>query len=509
MGLIWLPLSLFANNLNIDNVELTGQNTSADYTMVQFDISWDNSWRNAVNWDAAWIFVKYRVSAGEWRHAYLDTDDSYHTAPTGSVINTGITGSYAPGVFIYRDVNGSGSNNWNNVQLRWNYGDNGLDDNDLVTVKVFAIEMVYVPQGAFDLGDATGGSTTDHFYDAGNGNGQPFRVTTQGAITTSASGAGNLWASGSIDAGTSDTNFPTGYNDFYCMKYEITQEQYVDFLNTLTRTQQNTRTETDISGTSITNRYVMSNYSMVMYRNGIRCDATLPASGPITVYCDIYGDGIYNEDNDGQNIACNFLTWMDGCAYADWAGLRPMTELEYEKTCRGDQAAVAGEYAWGNSNIYASGYTLSNRNYYNEVINGQPSSTGNASYETTTHQIGPLRVGIFALTSTTREEAGASYYGIMELSGNLSECTVIIGNSDGRAFSGNHGDGELSTNGNATETSWPGLISGEVTGSSGAGRRGGFWDGNASGLHVSDRISAGYIVGGRVFTGFRCVRSAP
>ncbi|MEI6436470.1 MAG: hypothetical protein WCP32_16710, partial [Bacteroidota bacterium] len=59
-----LATMLSANNINVSNVKLTGQNTTDDFAMVQFDISWDNSWRAAsapYNWDAAWVFVKYRI----------------------------------------------------------------------------------------------------------------------------------------------------------------------------------------------------------------------------------------------------------------------------------------------------------------------------------------------------------------------------------------------------------------------------------------------------------------
>lgn len=33
----------YANNIVVSNVSLTGQNTTLHYTMVKFDISWDNS----------------------------------------------------------------------------------------------------------------------------------------------------------------------------------------------------------------------------------------------------------------------------------------------------------------------------------------------------------------------------------------------------------------------------------------------------------------------------------
>ncbi len=74
--------------------------------------------------------------------------------------------------------------------------------------------------------------------------------------------------------------------------------------------------------------------------------------------------------NDGQWIACDYLSWMDLCAYADWAGLRPMTELELEKACRGGGvSATAGDYPWGSTAAYTStAYTLSNAGAINESI---------------------------------------------------------------------------------------------------------------------------------------------
>lgn len=37
---------------------------------------------------------------------------------------------------------------------------------------------------------------------------------------------------------------------------------------------------------------------------------------------------------------------MTGLAFADWAGLRPMPELEYAKAARGPQAPIGTEYPW-------------------------------------------------------------------------------------------------------------------------------------------------------------------
>jgi len=106
-----------ANNLTVTNVSLTGQNTGSDFILVQFDITWKNSWRvtgsDPNNWDAAWVFVKYRVAGGAWMHATLHT--SGHTAPTGSTIAPATTDG--PGVFIYRDTDGTGTVNFTSVRL--------------------------------------------------------------------------------------------------------------------------------------------------------------------------------------------------------------------------------------------------------------------------------------------------------------------------------------------------------------------------------------------------------
>ena len=138
--------SVQANNLTISNVSLTGQDTDNDFILVQFDITWENSWRfsgvDPNNWDAAWVFVKYRVG-GDWRHATLNTMG--HTVPSGSTIDTPFDGT---GVFLYRSADGTGMVTFNGVQLRWNYGVDGLPDNTGdVEVRVLGIEMVYVPTG--------------------------------------------------------------------------------------------------------------------------------------------------------------------------------------------------------------------------------------------------------------------------------------------------------------------------------------------------------------------------
>lgn len=508
---------ILGNNVVVSNVLLTNQNLAENYTHVQFDISWDNSWRTSTgtsNWDACWVFIKYRKEMEtNWNHASLNLSD--HLEPIGSTITTPNDGK---GIFIYSSNDISSTTvNYNGVRLRWNYGSDGLLNTDLVEVCVFAIEMVYVPEGSFYVGDNTPGP-------ASNLNGQfqtalianPFLINSEGSLTLGGGGAGSLnnnHASGMFVAddfnhSTSRTlpaSFPKGYNGFYCMKYPITQIQYVDFLNKLTRAQQNARTATSLpSGTtSVTNRYVMANLTTNQYRNGIRCDATIHTSNPIVFYCDANGNGIPNESGDGLHLSCSYLGWSDLAAYLDWSGLRPMTELEYEKACRGNQTPVIGEYAWGTTSITQT-TGITNANDTNETAS--PGSA-NATYGDNAGIRGPMRVGNFGQGNNTRQGVGASYYGIFALSGDLWEWAITVGNSSARNYTGVNGDGELSSAGFSNTSGWNSFDSNT---NNIAGYRGGNWFDKRDHLRISDRENAAETYTGRFQTlGGRGVRSAP
>ncbi len=202
----------------------------------------------------------------------------------------------------------------------------------------------------------------------------------------------------------------------------------------------------------------------------------------------------------------NYMSWADLTALLDWSGLRPMSELEFEKAGRGSRgvsspiAAVSGEYAWGSTSITGA-TSITNSGTSNE--RGQSGS--NIAYNNNGNVQGPLRVGSFAAGVNTRVASGAGFYGVMELSGNVWERAVTVGNSTGRAYEGRyHGDGVLDTNGNSNTTNWPG------TNAVGAGFRGGAWSSGASYARLSDRGLAAYTVTFRNNNrGGRGVRSAP
>lgn len=177
-------------------------------------------------------------------------------------------------------------------------------------------------------------------------------------------------------------------------------------------------------------------------------------------------------------VAANYLNWSDLVAWLDWAGLRPMSELEYEKAARGSQEVVAGEFAWGIA-FYSrvDGITDSGK------VTDVPSQLANVNFASGV--TGPMRIGSCADYNTeqgtqSRVAAGAGYFGGLELTGNVWEQVVTIGNSSGRGFDGSHGDGALTASGNA-DASWASI---------GAGLRGGAWNSTVVEGRTSERTYA-------------------
>ena len=81
---------------------------------------------------------------------------------------------------------------------------------------------------------------------------------------------------------------------------------------------------------------------------------------------------------------------------------------------------------------------------------------------------------------------------------------MTVGNAQGRAFTGLHGDGVLAADGNATIANWPGAASAV------AGFRGGSRGGGETNLRASDRLFAADTFAARDSgSGFRGARGVP
>jgi hypothetical protein len=234
------------------------------------------------------------------------------------------------------------------------------------------------------------------------------------------------------------------------MKYEITTAQYTAFLNTLTYNQQlrlqedpNTTPPTSPIGT-IMNQTL--GYSIEVMIPGVSTTNLTPA---------VYGNNannnnVYNEEDDGLALPVS-IRIKDFMGFLDWAALRPMTEFEYEKACRGPITPLLNEFAWGTIDFspVSDYWNRKNRNRKNEYTDISPLGPNNF------YQNRVYRVGIFATPTTDRLHAGATYYGIMDMTGNVFERAVGGNNFDYSGFTTVNGDGNLDSYGFANVVGWP------------------------------------------------------
>lgn len=505
-----------ANNIRIIGKPiLTDQDTIKNTVLIKFDIAWDNSWKTSkpANHDAAWIFVKC-WDGESWNHVYLDKDGAVAgSKATDGAVNKGVTYSvtnrdgsvktmdmklepgysYAwkkwhldpaedsvqciVGYFLYRDDFGAGHVVVPGVTFKWNYGNQGFVDEDDLVVKVFAIEMVYIPEGSYYLG-GTGTAAYQHNSFTTNGAtfGSPMVIKSESEITVkNEAGANTLWAVGNaITEGAIPVAFPKGYKAFYIMKYEMTQEAYVEFLNTLNQGQQDGRIQASLNTLAVGSWAWGSDVSVYRYNIKVK------QAAPVVVFgMDANNNGIFDETDkikydyrdtlvrniDGQDLAMTFVSWLDLLAYAEFSGLRPFTEMEYEKACRGTREPVNDEYAWGSVTMTFWLPRYNNNDHYLRVDGNtgteRASESKNAGANIANSwwwgnrsHCGPLRVGCFADSTTTRAASGATFWGVMNMSDNVAEMCVSTYDNNGRVFIGEHGCGQVDGNGDAVNVNW-------------------------------------------------------
>jgi formylglycine-generating enzyme required for sulfatase activity len=468
----YLPVSVWGNALSLSNITV---NQPAQ--TVTFTAQWQNSWRvNVVpfNWDAIWVFVKWRNCGVDpntpWTHGSLSLGGSTVPAALQATQRNGVAGMDADnlGMMLRQSVAGvyptAGP-----YTITLNVTNMPTDPVATpIDLKVFGIEMVFIPQGAFTVGDGNAGSNSRQFTSASIPNENAIALPISGYPTQNA-----------------PAGFPKGFNPIYVMKYEVSQGQYAEFLNAVHANAQVSRYQ--VLGPPL-NTLTFVSYN----RYTILSNAPAP--------------DIYNAQR--QDWACNFMSWSDLTAYLDWAALRPMTELEYEKICRGPQAPVLNELAWGSTNAIVGvnfsatvpsedGSEVFTPVGGSNIISNTPTYGGGAF--TTFGTQGPARVGIFALpTSTTREGTGAAYYGVMEMSGNLWEWVVYLSTAtESQNFVGALGDGVLDANGNHNVATWPAgnyaiPITNDIGNKAIGGRGGGWNNGAADRCRLSDRWHAHY-----------------
>jgi formylglycine-generating enzyme required for sulfatase activity len=509
LGMILSPQVSQANDLKVTNVRLGPRDTSAKTLSVLFDISWQNSWRNKINHDAAWVTVRLAdVNAASLEKKLCSLSVS-GSDPAGTAYGSGNDLEvYVPsdkiGAFIRRSVNHPTEDiSTAGAMLTINYEACGLSEASQVTATVIALEMVFIPEGSFFAGDHAASAAV---FQRGAADNAPWPITSESAINvTATTGNGYYYVSagnpGEMSSGSSfavPAVFPKGFNGFYMMKYELTEGEWVEFVNSLPALARPHRDVTDIAH---------KNSDAVTVRNTILCSGS-------PLLC----------ASERPFRAMSYLSWPDLAAFLDWAGLRPMTELEFEKSARGPFVPVNGEYAWGTTRITAAAaisgssedgtelVTTSNANvHHNNILLSGGDSVNGPEY-----QQGPLRAGIFATDLSGREASGAGNYGAMDLSGNVKEWVISVGNSAGLGYAGAHGDGYLTSasgfEGNADASGWPGMGADAARGvltAAGVGFRGGSWMDPSVRLSISDRMEAASAISDAASTyGGRGVRSA-
>lgn len=453
--LLFFATLLFVQTTKANNLVLsTPIYNEADKT-ITFNISWDNSWKLSAgpsNWDGAWVFIKRQACSNTniWASALISTNSEDHSSAvsTGTNLLTVDAVGDGMGVFIRRTYNGMGSIGVHTITLKLNAS---LTTSPVITTgstdnfKLFGIEMVYVPQAEFYIGD--GRQTNSNNFSNGPNSGTPLLITD--SIQAAGLGAASNYTSNPMYGCPNylPATFPIGYNGFWCMKYETSLVSYVDFLNCLSYDQQAVRLSK--WGT----RYVNSANSYFTNGASWRTDIHTSVGG---IYNTVPATFTYNTTYENFS-PIGYLSWLDLTAYLDWTGLRPMTDFEYEKACRGTLNPIPNEYPWGNNFLTQATGQPQNFGSFQERPN--QIGEGICLYQWNDENRAPYRSGIFATQTTTRSQSGATYYGIMEMGGNLSEQVVGGGSGyDYSEFTIANGDGRLGADGNANTVGWPNRI---------------------------------------------------
>jgi len=409
--LLWSSTSIYATNLTISNIEFQLTNDTIIPPKVKLNISWDNAWHTAKNHDGVWLFIKFDTKSGWYRHAKVaKTGHRVIYNPKNIAANFEAADNQA-GVFIAPNQNIRGRVDWTIEVL--------LDRTSIEKVKfweaqckIYGIEMVHIPNGGFTLGDPSEEARKHYSFYQSKGAGQAgdlYKLTKEDQTIEVGEASGKLYYQSERtiyhgdQKGPIPVTFPKGVQAFYCMKYELSQGQYAAFLNSISSGQ----------------TYHRANFGGKDYYKNRG-----------SIYFDRQTE-VYIAES--PNRPCNYITWDDAMAYADWAGLRPMTEFEFTKACRGPEPPKANQYPWGTTNKLSlqRGVNLANELVmFNDMTEAE-------------------------LTDQNRAIFGASYYWVMDLAGSLWEKVVTIGDEKGRAFTGKHGDGRITGLGFANVPDWP------------------------------------------------------
>ena len=224
-----------------------------------------------------WVFVKYSSDAGS---TWMDTDDA---SPSNDWSAGGQTGASTVNQHLSGDVGIVTSAGTKTIVWTWGAAGTGLPNTAQVRVRVYAVEICRVEaDAAFDMGG-----------DGGNG-----------AIT---SGTANI------------------ASQFYIQKYPVTNRMYVDFLNEVGNSHDNTADD-------------QHDYWNETQGDGTRGGVNITGSVPDAVW------SVTSGREDWPVIGAN---WFNAYDMTRWMGLVIPTEEQWEKACRSVGGATGNTYSWG------------------------------------------------------------------------------------------------------------------------------------------------------------------
>lgn len=417
------PPELRASELVIDAAErvIKGQRH-----VVRVQVAWANTWHDERNHDGVWIVLR---AAGAPRRAPLRLAASGHSLiESEGTDKSEVTPHFEVsedrlGVFVSAAEPFRGDLNWR-LELAL---DEIADDESTqpepastesasphTAVEAWGLEMVYVPAGPFELGDDAPLALSFGAFSRLGADGLPagpYALRSEDALRIAPEPGALYYDVGEVPAYRGDQRgpvpaaFPKGTRAFLVMKYELTQGQYAAWLNALPAAWAERRV---LRAEEAERLDEVESWSILARAEGFV--ATAPAR------------------------PCNFVSWDDTSAILDWMALRPMTELEYTKAARGPIRPVPLDHPWG-----AGGIAELKR----VVLPTRDLAHADVAAER-------------ELNDTTRAVHGASYYGVMDLSGSMWERVISVGHPRGRSFEGTHGDGLLEPEtGDATNADWP------------------------------------------------------
>jgi len=282
---------VYARDVSMSNPTISNVNVGEGTCTINYTLSRTSPTISASQ--PIWVFVKYRLSGDSDYTGWQDTDD--HTASndnsdgrfTGNDDNSKnqCDGDYPCTVnkYLNGDVGMVNSGGPKQITWTWGAGGTGLSSANSVRVRVYAVEMVLVP----------------------NGGAMMFGTDTS---------AQNCISSGSYAPSSA----------YYLMKYPCTAEMYAAFLN------------------CCANRHDPSTISHYDFYSGWMTNED--AYDRLDMTGTIGNNAMFTANGGQEDYMMTYVTWRNAYDWCKWAGLRMPTEeeFEYEASYKGTR-----DFPWG------------------------------------------------------------------------------------------------------------------------------------------------------------------